>query len=758
MVVLAHSLGLGLALSLLVLGVRPAPSTSTSTSSLLSFQISSGGNENFFYRDNQTSAQVLLTSPNNTASARRFIAALPAGNIGALVYFLPLSSGTDEQGEHLGLTLLNDTLTSTADELDNVGIQADLLFSRNATLGVTIVGAVRAMRDYVEGGGTMNSVFNYTLGEFNETSVWLRHRYINASSSSNQTQNYKYTSLHLSVPSSSPARFSVTPNTTVNGAPTINIYSSTQDTDFQVRIRVLSNETSLVGLNPSTLFLTEGDATTPGVLVALQRLRNGSSGLADAAQQVSFLTYEEKFTAGGWRFLTYFGRDTLIALRLLMPIMTSESIESVLSAVIERANSTGALCHEETIGDYASFVNIQNHQPELGNEPFYDYKMIDTGLLLFPALAHYFLDLPQGQNRQSQFLARNATLQNGTYAEILERISTYNYARALPFHANQSYNNLLSLRPGQPVGNWRDSNEGLGFGLYPFDVNTALVPASLRAVERLIEEEILSAPIFHVEESQVAVGSVAKSWEENTLQFFEVEVAGEEAERRLKNFVNNPSVNLGEGILSKVGGENETTRFYALSLKEDGSPVEVLNSDISFNLMYSSNVSKELLEHVVNVLRPYPRGLLTNIGMVVANPAFDSNTTNIGILDRRAYHGTVVWSFQQGLMAGGLARQLNLCGMNSSIVMEVDINPVPPSVPSWCSDTQFLQALSDAEKRLWTSIEGASENLFTEVWTYAFNNGTNEFTVADLASLSPSGTESDAIQLWSYGFLGLVKE
>jgi hypothetical protein len=46
----------------------------------------------------------------------------------------------------------------------------------------------------------------------------------------------------------------------------------------------------------------------------------------------------------------------MIALRLLMPILTPDAIEAALGAVIERANSTGALCHEETIGDYASFV------------------------------------------------------------------------------------------------------------------------------------------------------------------------------------------------------------------------------------------------------------------------------------------------------------------------------------------------------------------------------------------------------------------
>ena len=52
--------------------------------------------------------------------------------------------------------------------------------------------------------------------------------------------------------------------------------------------------------------------------------------------------------------LYYFGRDSLIALRLLMPVLTPEAIEAALGAVIERTNVTGALCHEETIGEQSS--------------------------------------------------------------------------------------------------------------------------------------------------------------------------------------------------------------------------------------------------------------------------------------------------------------------------------------------------------------------------------------------------------------------
>jgi hypothetical protein len=42
-------------------------------------------------------------------------------------------------------------------------------------------------------------------------------------------------------------------------------------------------------------------------------------------------------------------------------------------------------------------------------------------LLLLPAISHYFLELPQGKNRAKAFLARNATLQKGTYRQILTR-------------------------------------------------------------------------------------------------------------------------------------------------------------------------------------------------------------------------------------------------------------------------------------------------------------------------------------------------
>ncbi|KAF8624481.1 hypothetical protein AX17_007110 [Amanita inopinata Kibby_2008] len=711
----------------------------------LAFHVLGGGNDNYFYRDNITSAQLLVTAANNTNSVRRIVVALPAGNSGGVAYFLPVVNT-----ETLGLSLVDGSFKTTTEAYNNIGAQADMTFTGNAQLGVTIIGAVRALRDYVEGSGTMHEIFNYTLSDYNLTSVRLHRQNINQTVDSTTGQmSYKGADLYLSIPTGSDAQLSVIPST--NGTytpPDIKILVPSGATNPVVRMRVLTNETTPLGLDAQELFLQDSEATTPAIQTALQGLNDGSN---IAATQVSFLTYRDKFTAGGWRFLTYFGRDSMIALRLLMPLLSPDAIEAALGAVIERANSTGALCHEETVGDYASFININNGDYGYGAKPFYDYKMVDTDLFLLPALSHYFLDLPQGKGRAAAFMAKQATLQNGTYADIVKRISDYNFERAIPFYQKPIYSNLVALRTGVPVGNWRDSDQGLGYGRIPFDVNSALVPASLRGAEGLIDAGILEKPSANVHGKPLTVGALATFWETRAYKFFQVSVDPSTAESRLEDFVHKDG--LSDALLS--GGQPKSAvKFFGLSLKADGTPVEVMNSDIGFNLLYGSNVSRDFLQLAVNALTSYPRGLLTNVGMVVANPAYDGNRTNIDILNRGAYHGTVIWSFQQAVMASGLARQLSFCSPNSTV--NVDFYTPPASTPAWCKDARFVQSIKDAQARMWDVIRGGRSEIYSELWSYSFDNKTNQFSVEDLAALSPTGTESDAIQLWSYGFLGLL--
>ncbi|THH07535.1 hypothetical protein EW145_g3307 [Phellinidium pouzarii] len=320
---------------------------------------------------------------------------------------------------------------------------------------------------------------------------------------------------------------------------------------------------------------------------------------------------------------------------------------------------------------------------------------------------------------------QNATVQSGSFAELLDRFAP----------DNPSATGATAIKARDTV---------------PYLWMLTLLSPGLSLLTSVEPGELFNA---HGALADLA-DTMAEIWEEKAPQFFEVTMHSATAEQRLVNFVN--KVNLTEALLNNgpnVTGDSNKT-FYALSLMEDGSPVQVslsqynsvkrsgyqfigfkvLNSDLGFNLLF------------------WKQYLLTNIGMVVANPAYDSNTTNFDVLNRAAYHGTVVWSWQQGVTAAGLNRQLSFCSNSSISNSTVDSNLRSSSTPVWCSDAAFVQDVVDAQLCLWTSIK----DIFSEVWTYAFDNVTDTFEVADLASVSPDGTDSEAIQLWSYGFLGIL--
>ena len=85
---------------------------------------------------------------------------------------------------------------------------------------------------------------------------------------------------------------------------------------------------------------------------------------------------------------------------------------------------------------------------------------------------------------------------------------------------NATYKNLIALKEGVPVGQWRDSNDGLGGGRYPYDVNTALMPAGLRAIA-----ELARAGAFEEEDGWGDISDKrAELWETFSLDFFNVEL------------------------------------------------------------------------------------------------------------------------------------------------------------------------------------------------------------------------------------------
>lgn len=390
--------------------------------------------------------------------------------------------------------------------------------------------------------------------------------------------------------------------------------------------------------------------------------------------------------------------------------------------------------------------------------------MVDTDFLLLPTLADYFQQHP---DRASSFLQRNSTLVPGTFIELLEANINHVLNLSAAFTANPSVANLVDLR-SYPVGDWRDSNAGLGWGHYAFDVNCALVPAALRAIGQLAADG-------HIPSTYANASSAAQVWEAKACDMFAVTIAPDVAAASLDNYVTVANLSTsqlyGGGSLNgstnatalgwsdpsqTIGLGSNSSTFYALSLLANGSAVEVLHSDLGFALLYGVDLSPSLMWAVVQALQPYPRGLLTNVGMVVANAAYDNNRTAIDTFSNLAYHGAVSWSWQQGLMAEGISKQLGLCGLSPSTQLVASNSSANATNPAWCADTTLTSALEQAQARLWASIEGSASELYTEVWSPVFANATGTFTVGDLGALSPEGTEGDAVQLWSYGFLAMI--
>ncbi|CUA67039.1 Dynein alpha chain, flagellar outer arm [Rhizoctonia solani] len=725
--------------------IQPTPAELIVTSNLT---VTSGGYDNYFYRSNLTSATLLLKNPSsiNARTPNRMIVAHPAGNSGSLAYWLPY--GND--ASNLTVTLRPGSLSSAIGPNGLHGLQGTLLFSMNAELGPVQIGSVRQLRDYVEGGGLSQALFNYTVTQLDESIVWLTRRWLNDTTETlaNGTTISRRYGYELRLQAENDTRFEVAASNNTSVPPIVRVLVP-DNSPGRVSWTAQVNETHVPPLGVSEVFVS-GPAS--------------NSSLNTVHEQFAFLTYQTKWMAGSWRFLTYFGRDTLLSTRLLgsARIISSSAIEAVIGAAIERLNYTdGRVAHEEAIGDYATFVNINDGHPERGNSVFLDYKMKDTHYLILPQLLTWALYNGTIDNTTiNRFLDTRARLQpNYTYRALLDRNVQYIMNTSQAFAEDPAnYRNLARIEEGISVGNWRDSNAGIGWGVYPVDISTALQPAALYAIADLAALGVLNNDL------EATARAWGDTWESESPKFFKVAMNSSDAESQLMDYVQQK--NLSAALLYGNGSLNDTTApstgasvttpsniiFYGLSLLEDGSVVQVMNSDLGFNLLYNRNISRELISAVIYALQPFPRGLLTNIGQLVANPAYDPNPTRISELDRAAYHGTVSWSWQTSLMALGLRRAVEAC--QSSDLDRTDLLRSGLRRPEWCDDATMTDLLLQARLQLNKSIIGSAPEIYSEVWSWTYGDN-GRFSVVPLSELSAIGTETSAIQLWSFAALAL---
>ena len=100
---------------------------------------------------------------------------------------------------------------------------------------------------------------------------------------------------------------------------------------------------------------------------------------------------------------------------------------------------------------------------------------------------------------------------------------------------------------------------------------------------------------------------------------------------------------------------------------------------------------------------------------------------------KNAYHGAVVWSWQQALMAAGIEHQLRRKDLPSGTVKQ----------------------LKDAQTALWRVIDAGRSFQNSELWSWSWSNG--KFHVAAFGENAKDVDESNAAQLWSTVYLAVQK-
>jgi hypothetical protein len=673
--------------------------------------------ENFFYSDCHSANQVVVTSPlsgsNLTIIGPRLLVAWPAGNSGVVTFFAPqngvngslsisLENGTSNQPlSGIFEPPKNNSLAGNA----RVGINTLVRFNSSAVLTVPILGSIRTIRDFTEGPSLLRP-------EVQDAIVF---------------------------------------SSTANGGATLSRlwFDNETTTEISFMPADAAGNTS-VTINNGTLELPAGtynftatfDYPQLTQLSASEVLNEASQGLIqqnpDQTTSLSFLSYSEKLLAGAWRFLTYFGRDSMISLLLLQPVLSEGqggAIEAVISAVLERLNRTdGSVCHEETIGDYATYLNLQMNISSTA--PGCTYQMIDTDYYLDVVMEKYFLDSAIGRSRKDAFFATKSTQDFGnqglTYAELAlinaEKIMNTSFAFAQP--GGQTKDNLIHLKEDQVVGEWRDSTFGIGGGRIPYDVNTALVPAALRSIAALSAAGFFPS---HADWNTTAL-QYAQVWEDSTLPLFEVTVSAADA----KELVTNYTSAAGYGFPSNADNITSDVLYHGLALdgNNDQALVKVMNTDDCFRHFLLNTTNQTQLTSFVNqtanhILQPFPVGLSNPVGLLVANPAYGGAAVYAANWTNNAYHGTVVWSWQMAMMVAGLQRQLDRCSSSST--------------PDFCSDEATRSNVLAAYNHLWDLIEANEANLSSEVWSWLYSD--NAFEFEPLGALPPpagqSPTESD---------------
>jgi len=729
----------------------PAQFTSP-TGEELAFGVKEGNLRNYFHRQGPSAVHLLTRS----GSDPRIIAAFPANNQGIGLWFTNPGStteiwaGADADADITrggGLTSLVRADTGRNMYGARATIHSD---AQKLVAFLPLLANIRTLRDYgyglcLENAAQFPELRNETIELLPSNVVRIRREQIGGDGHAMELLIKGGTGTTLAVKDQEvPARSSCAASATA-GPKTVIEISGSKGVSFD--IIALSNDEPLTPIEKANLLTQQPPDSFE-------------------FNALAFLSYAEKLEAGTWRFLTYFGRDTLMSVRMLMPGLRREVVEAALIAVIERINLTadvkdpnfdytvevGDVAHEEELGDYAAWKNDKlTPKPADVRQPRYDYKMIDDDFMLAPVVVEYIKKVtaeaatPDAATATiDAFLARTRS-DGKSFKDVIGANLALLVNRALPFADDasapaQKKTKLISLKNTVPVGDWRDSDLGIAFGRYPFDVNVGLAPGALDAAVTLYTR-------FGDTAKANEAARVLGKWQ-NVDELFRIEDPLATVQANVTNYA--AAVGITDTATQLQATEpGSKYSSYGISLDAAGTPMPIMHTDHGF-VMEFAKPSDAYLSRVARTLsKDFPAGLMSKVGVMVANPALAAESFTVtdpknlkdpnddvpnvkirSIFTNSQYHGAVVWSWQQALLASGLRRQIE----------RTDIGP------------GTRDDLQKAECKLWDTIDAAQQVRAGELWSWAPKAG-GELEYRAFGYNLSDVDESNAVQLWSTVYL-----
>ena len=677
----------------------------------LDFNIKVGTEQNYFVQSENGAFHVILSK---TPKSRCVIAS-PAGNSGCAIFF---------EGKEAPKIVDTPIINSK----ENVSV--NLISPTPHKIDMAILGSLRVVRDHTEGHALKRTLDNikknlHKLKNYPQllkaAENWLNPTW--QESPDGKQINLKLTALDtknwydLQIKSEN-GKISIDKNNNLNS-----LNSTVILPPGKITITYSSS------FNPLTPF-TQKELLNKKALETISK--TDKSYIKKQLNGLRFLAYREKFLAGSWRFLTYFGRDSLLSLRLLIPILTPDAVEAGIYAAAIRMDKHGEIAHEEDIGDQSVIDQLTNPNISSYDKGYVNiinnYCMIDQNFLLLPLLLDYFYiggkNVFQTNNKCYLPICRNLNL-------VFKQIFT---EKPIP------------LKDGHITGDWRDSETGLGYGKYPFSVNAAMAPAAVESFVILLKNNAWNK------------NEILNTVEKENLTYLKKAIEEPKSLDKVKNIWfgmwSKFLVKQPDAVRIKLLDENrkelgfpkiETTPpysagFLALSLKESLKPVPIIQSDTLFMLLdFPINKNSKWLDPACSPFETnLPDGLISDAGMIVADPAL-ANKEYRKMFDVNHYHGEVIWAWPQLMLKVALLKQLGKWAVPS------------PSGNSLSSDDKIK--LETILKKISMLIAKLSNWSTSELWSWKLEKNGKVIPVA-YGQDSANDTESNAVQLWSVAALG----